>query len=522
MPPQRRGRKDGPLCLIGYIRVSLAREEMISPEIQKTTILAWAKRLGRKIVDWVIDLDKSGRNLKRKIMKAVKRVEDGEADGIAVMRYDRWGRNATNSLANIRRIELVGGVVESATEPFDPETAMGRYSRTNALALAEMQSDLIGENWVGAHEYRLSRGLPAQGRPRFGYVLRGRIPHPTEPGKTIKDPNDPKGERYEPDSEGGTEAVIADMYRRYIAGSGRRDIAKWLNRAGYQNVYGREWRERAVATTLDSGFAAGLLRIHNPECGCDAPSECPDHVYIQGAHQPIIDLELWDQYQDRRKRVAGDAPRTRSGTYALTGLPQCGHCYSSASHGFLYEPGRVLRCGTYDSNGNCKPLTVPRLAAEQAVREQLQGWAAEINQEAQKHQPHIPAQAAPAAHDTLSADLAKIDRALVRLTKQRAMDEEMPDEIYETTRAGLLQARAELLPLIKAASNPAPTASNFAPIIAGVLAEWEILPTTAKNALLRQVIRHVTLRRPVPRKAFEITVTAIWEPCGNPCCTPSS
>src|SRR3954464_3145089 len=127
-----------PIPMIGYIRVSLAREETISPEIQKKTISSWAARSGRHIIDWVVDLDRSGRNFRRKVIKAIERIEGREAVEIGVYRYDRWGRNAVESLANVKRVELAGGQVISVSEPIDAETAVGRYTRNNAFSIAEM------------------------------------------------------------------------------------------------------------------------------------------------------------------------------------------------------------------------------------------------------------------------------------------------------------------------------------------------------------------------------------------------
>src|ERR1017187_4799198 len=139
-----------PVDAIGYVRVSLAREDMISPDIQKAAQIDWARRNGRRIVRWIVDLDATGRNLKRKIMQGVAAIEAGEAAEISVYRYDRWGRNAADSLANAARVEIAAANVVSVPEPLDPETSIGRYNRTNSFALAEMQSDIIGDNWKAA------------------------------------------------------------------------------------------------------------------------------------------------------------------------------------------------------------------------------------------------------------------------------------------------------------------------------------------------------------------------------------
>jgi site-specific DNA recombinase len=78
---------------IGYIRVSTWKEEKISPELQETALRAWAARTRRRLLEpLTIDLDVTGRNFKRKIMRDIERVERREAKGIAVWKYSRFGR----------------------------------------------------------------------------------------------------------------------------------------------------------------------------------------------------------------------------------------------------------------------------------------------------------------------------------------------------------------------------------------------------------------------------------------------
>jgi hypothetical protein len=160
-------------------------------------------------------------------------IRQREAREIVVYRYDRWGRNAADSLANVRRVELAGGGVVSATEPLDPDMAVGKCNRTNAFALAELQSDLIGENWKAVHSSRKGRELPM----------------------------------------------------------------------------------------MDSGFGAGLLRVHDPACKCEAspghqpprqPGEdaagesgpaCTRAIWLPGAQRPVITAPEWEKYLERRGRM---------------------------------------------------------------------------------------------------------------------------------------------------------------------------------------------------------------------------
>lgn len=518
MPPQLPA---DPIPCIGYIRVSVGREEMISPDIQRRAITDWARRMNRRITRWIEDLDKSGRNFKRDVIQAIELIEAGEAREIAMYRYDRWGRNSVESLANIARVERAGGRVQSTTEPLDPETAIGKYSRVNALGLAEMQSNIIGENWAAAHANRVSRGLPATGGRRYGYRRLGRVPHPTNPQMTMLDLSDPQGERYVPDVEDGTAEILVDLYRRYAGGEGSTELIGWLNGHGYLNAYGNAWSHQGFFKTMDSGFAAGLLRIHDPECrGCPSPMRCRNRVYVQGAQEPIIGPTLWEAYLARRKEAGLQAPRARTPKYPLTGLLRCGHCYKALTHAYDRDgPGEQLRCSTYTSFGLCRGLFVKRWRAEEAVRERLAEWAADIDPQAAATRARQKARAAAQADtERLDGELTKLDKALARLATQRAMDEDMPDSVYEQARNELLARRAELEAAKEKAAAVPPAAEDFGPIIAGVLEEWDILAPARKRALLSRLIRHVTIRRPVPGGPAEIVVTPVWDECLAPCC----
>src|SRR5690606_1601061 len=101
---------------VAYIRVSTYYEEKISPDIQRSSIKAWADRNGAEIVEWIEDLDVSGRKTKRRIADALKWVEDRNARGIAGWRYSRYGRARHGNAANLARLESLGGRLAPATE----------------------------------------------------------------------------------------------------------------------------------------------------------------------------------------------------------------------------------------------------------------------------------------------------------------------------------------------------------------------------------------------------------------------
>lgn len=471
MPPKR-PLPAGPVPAIGYLRVSMKREAMISPEIQRGAISDHARRSGRRIVDWIEDLDNTGRNFKRRVTAAIDRIEAGEAREILVYRFDRWGRNATESLANVFRVEKAGGQVVSATEPFDAETAVGKYTRTNAFALAEMQSDIIGENWAAAIASRVGRRLPGTGAPRFGYVRRGRIRREDEPTRFRRDPEDGE-ERYEVDPVTGP--VLAEMYRRYNAGDGRSALLKWLNGTGALTVRGKPFGWRALFLVLDSGFGAGLLRIHDPECGCGGKRlghGCSNGVYVPGGHPAVIGMGEWEAYLARRREMRDVGPRSHDPAYPLSGLATCGLCRRrlSISHG-MGRPGFAYRCQQWVQHQGCPGVWVQRTVLEDAVRAEVAKWARDIDAAAEAHRERESMrERARADVAGLEREVARLERMMAKSVRDQAADEVTPASVYETARREIAAERAERVAALAAARRAdTRTAADFTPVAVGIL-----------------------------------------------------
>jgi len=515
--PVAADRQSTPVPAIGYLRVSMKREEMISPQIQRAAISRRARQTGRRIIGWVEDLDNSGRNFRRKVTLAIARIEQREASEILVYRFDRWGRNAMESLANAFRVEAAGGRVVSVTEPFDVETAIGKYTRTNAFALAEMQSDIIGENWKAAHASRRDRKLPGTGGPRFGYVRKGRVRREDNPRLYRADPDDP-GERYETDPVTGP--VLAEAYERYVAGEGAAALLRWINGTGARTARGATFGRRALFFVLDSGFGAGLLRIHDPDCRCGKNLNfCGRAAWIPGGQPPVIGPELWEKYLRRREETRTVPPRHQDPVYPLAGLVRCGTCKArlSISNAGGGRTGWAYRCPNWVQHRGCPGVWVQRRRVEEAVLAEIAKWAADIDAAAE-------AEAARgttvirAKTDTgrLQREIERIDKALAKSVRMQAMDETTPASSYEAARAGMLADRAAAERSLKAARAAADAnTAVFLPAVAGVLESWDLLPAARLREMLRPLVRAVMVTRTGPRQPADIAVIPVWEEPGE-------
>lgn len=449
----------GPIPAVGSIRVSKAREEMISPDLQRTAINRWAGENGRVIVAWLEDLDASGRNfVKRNVLLGIAMIEAGEAEEILVYRYDRWGRNTADSLANIARTEKAGGHVLSVTEPFDAETAVGKYTRTNALALAEMQSDIIGENWKAAHANRLERQLPHSGQPRFGYTYTARKqggdglyhPHPT------------------------TGPLLAGLYQRWLAGETFGVMARELNAAGYRTPrFGSPWQDNYLRDSMDSGFAAGLIHSGG--------------VYHPGAQTPLIEAETWQAYRAKRTTTP-KAPAHRRVTYRLTGLMTCGHCGGAACF-----TGRArVACRRHSANRFCVHLGAHRPAVEAAVRV----WLGEVLEGAELDVQRATAAKARVARAKADVELLKAEKVEVERLMLRAFDAYNREVVDESTyRAHRVELQRRLDDLTAAVTTVQVEPEVPRQVLSNALRVWDDMPVPQMNVLLKALVGTVVVRR---------------------------
>jgi DNA invertase Pin-like site-specific DNA recombinase len=527
---------------IGYIRVSTWREEKISPELQRNAIETWAAFAGVRIVDWVIDLDESGRHFKRKITTCVERVEAGEVKGVAVWRYSRFGRNRTGNAAWLARLEAAGGRLESATERVDARTAVGELQREMIFAFGNFESNRASEQWKETHTYRVQElKLPATGRPRFGYVW-----HP----RKVPDPTSVTGWRLQPERyvlHPDYASVVEEMYERKTDDyDGFNSLAHWLNEdMGITTTRGKAWGVSTVSRYLDSGFAAGLLRIHDPECPCPyssgQTSRCKfDRIlYVPGAQPAIITPDQWKAYRKHREQTKNTAPRARKATYPLTGLMAHGKCRFHASHSSGTDSegeqvrGKWVVCSRHK---HANRLDCPKglNAAREQVEDDVKEWLRENVVDDLDALPTIPGQQnkEKAAEDPrervkrerahLQRELTRIEAAIDRLVEEHALDpDKYPGDSFARVRDKLLGRKGSLVADLnklgkEAEEEEAPRREDFRPLVVGLLKEWKLLSPIEANALLRQVIRRVALYDKRDDDGTLISVSAVVHPVWEP------
>ena len=276
--------------VVGYVRISRAREDETSTITQEAAIRAYCTAMGWLLIDVIIEPGrsafKSSRSSRPGFRKAMSLIEGGAADTFVVWKLDRCARNTLDLLKFVRE-ELVKYKAEfvSVTESFDTSTPMGRAMMTIVAALAELESAQKSERALEWHEHRRDNRAPTVGRPPLGYVRGGK--HGLTP--------DPK-----------VAPLVNEAARRLVGGESMNSVVRWLNGMGVKIS------RPGLLGSLRMPALAGLVSTE-PMTDEDGKRNVVDRgALVPAAWTPVIDRVTWNELQvmfaepDRRLSATGN------------------------------------------------------------------------------------------------------------------------------------------------------------------------------------------------------------------------
>lgn len=468
---------DTPPRAVLYLRQSTHREESISLELQEAAGRDYAQKRGYVVTEVLSDPGLSGRTWARPaVQKALSLIEDRAADVIVVWKWSRLARNRRDWAVAVDTIEAAGGRLESSTEAVDTTTSTGRLARGMLAEIAAFESDRIGDGWREVHARRIKAGLPANGKPRWGYVY------------------DTTAKVHRPDPATGP--VLAQLYSRYVAGESVYSLVRWLNAAGHKTspgygTSGGPWSDRSLRRVLDSGFAAGLITVAGER--------------IEGAHEPLISGELWEAYQVARgaRRVTRSSERSQ---YLLSGMVRCS-CGSPMTGG-QFSSGRVpkFRCKAGKEQGRHDGGYVTMSLVEAEVLAWLEELAAEVSDAAAQE---VISAARTRRHAVderaLEREEAAVHEQIMRATRGH-VEGLIPDAAYRQVIAEL-QDRASMLEARRLAARVAGREAAAPTVAADLLADWDVLAVEVRRASLRRLIDRIIVTPGRPRSTIRIVPT---------------
>ena len=372
-----------------YIRVSDERQDEYSPDSQLKKIREYAAREGYVIPDDYVFYDDgiSGKSAKKRDdfnrMIAIASEKTHPFDAIFVWKFSRFARNQEESIAFKNYLKKRGVTVVSVSEPI-PEGEFGSLIERIIEWMDEFYLKNLSVEVQRGMEEKVSRGEPVA-PPPYGYVM-------------IEG-------NYYPDEESGAAAMVREVFERYANGEKQRALALSLGENGVRTKYGNRPDNRWIDYMLTNSTYIGKIRYSAEGNRAFSKRNLDDASIreVDGKHEPIISLELWDKVQkireEQKRQYPKYARREQPIEYMLKGLVRCSSCggtltMASATSGKAKI--QTMQCHNY-SRGQCTTshsVTIPRL--ETAL---LAGLEKAIGEKQFAIIPQKPKKAAPSEVD---------------------------------------------------------------------------------------------------------------------------
>lgn len=321
-----------------YIRVSTDEQarEGYSLDAQLKAIKKYAQNNDILIDSKYIFSDEgiSGRKAEKRpaFMEMIKQAKSKprKFDVILVHKFDRFSRNREDSVVYKSLLKKEYGIpVVSISEPLDPDDKMSVIMEAFLEAMAEYYSlNLSGEVKKGQLE-KHSKG-ELQTNPSFGYNV--------SDNKLIVN-----------ESEANVVRMIFEQYA--VDNLPMMQIARNVNALNVKTKRGRHFENRTIYYILNNPVYIGKLR-YTPGRRNSYNFDDPNTILVDGQHEPIISIDLWNSTQMKlAKNAKWKKPKQHidmNPKHWTKGLIRCKECGCT-----MVTCGKTkLRCNGYNK-GKC-------------------------------------------------------------------------------------------------------------------------------------------------------------------------
>lgn len=447
-------------------------DSFLSPEVQREKIEAWASYREYRVTAWYIDLDRSGRegSIRPEFERMMRDAADGRFEAVAVYRLTRFARSVADAARRYSELRKLDVALVSVTEDIDTTTASGSFMQNMLFAMAEFESQRIGEEWRNVHASRRRRGIAHVARPITGYRTEGAQITDVEPVEA---------------------QAVRKMYVMRSQRLGYGAIRQALQNEGYTSRLGKtRFSQSTISRILRNPLYAGLVRLRDGEL-------------IDATHEPIVPRELWEQVQ----ALHGDAAAVNRHTAALlSGLLVC----SSCGYRMHFEQGRVrpsqggyAQAGAYRCSGKARAEPCPNPLSIHAGYVEDHVERVFLRRFDPRRMPHGGRLRATRQQKAWQARLVRLQNrvdelahALDGLADQRYVKGTVGADEYERQSGRYLAEKAQIE---EEAERLDRTLKTIRPLERDALSLWPQLSVDAKRRAFRLVIDSISVL-PSPRK----------------------
>lgn len=469
-----------------YIRVSDERQDEYSPDSQLKKIREYAKKEGYIIPDEYVFYDDgiSGRSVKKRNdfnrMIALAKDKEHPFEVIFVWKFSRFARNQEEAIVYKNLLRKKNVSVISVSEPI-PEGAFGQLIERIIEWMDEYYSINLSTEVQRGMVEKVSRGEPVSSAP-YGYKM-------GEKTLLVDEEQSP---------------IVREIFTRYAEGEGTRRIAIDLGKRGVRTKDGNVPQNRWVDYILHNPVYVGKLRWSTdgkrPVNRRKFDDDCI--MVVDGNHEPIISLELWERVQARLKEEKQKYPKYAKKDQPVMvmskGLIRCHSCGGTLA---LATAGKTkkdksprFQCCNYN-RGRCHTshsVSVPKIesAILDGLRQAVENQQFTLSPERRKQTERV----LPDYDKLLAIEEKKLERV-----KNAYLTEIDTLEEYKANKAEISKRIAEIIEERDKDTTDEPIDhSVFAEKVMGVLEYLENpeVSLEAKNEALRTIVDKIVYDKP--------------------------
>ena len=324
-----------------------------SPDQQRREILSYASKFGFEIVEWFVDVGKTGTNFdKRKEFQRLWKCVQSTPTFRHVIAYDqsRWGRPTNPEESAYWRVLFLKYGVEVLLVKTSVDTTNEFAPVHQAIegVIASSYSKKLSELTFRGQKSNAEKGFHCGGTAPYGYR---RVALDIRTGEKVRDLGDGEWRRAREEKvvfalgDPAEVRIVQKIYQLRLQGLGMRAIAAQLNAEGipcakrgrWRNS-DRKWSTGTIAAIVENptNMGAKVFNRH-PQSHMKGPSKPawknnPENwVLVEEAHPAIVSKEIWHLANDSRKPYSRKNRFYLDSPYLLSGILKCVRC------GFNYQ-----------------------------------------------------------------------------------------------------------------------------------------------------------------------------------------
>lgn len=309
-----------------YTRVSTSMQiDGFSLDAQKERIRKYADAFDYEIVGEYEDAGKSGKSIegRAEFKKMLEDIESNKDDisYVLVFKLSRFGRNAADVLSTVQFMQDYGVNLICVEDGINSDKDAGKLMISVLSAVAEIERENILVQTMEGRKQKAREGKWNGGFAPYGYKLvNGMLEIEEKEAQAVR--------------------IIFDKYVNTEMGSN--GVAKYLEQQGIskvarQNGSNTMFSAHLVRQILDNPVYAGKIafgRRKNERVSGTRDKyhivKQDDYMLCDGVHEAIVDAELWEKAQVKRKAQAKKYEHVNKGKdekiHLLSGLLRCPMC----------------------------------------------------------------------------------------------------------------------------------------------------------------------------------------------------